>query len=62
MGGALLVLAPLADPYLTRGLAVRATALLLFVSGGVLVYAAACFATGAFAPEDLRLLLRRRAR
>lgn len=62
MGGALLVLAPLADPYLTRGLAVRATALLLFVSGGVLVYAAACFATGAFAPEDLRLLLKRRAR
>jgi putative peptidoglycan lipid II flippase len=59
MGGALYLLAPYADPYLVRSLGVRAAALLVMCGGGALVYAAACFATGAFALDDLRLLLRR---
>jgi putative peptidoglycan lipid II flippase len=35
---------------------------LVLVGGGVLIYGLACFVTGAFALDDLKLLLRRRAR
>ena len=61
MGAVLYLLAPIADPYLTRSLLLRATALIVLCSGGALVYFAACFVTRAFALDDLRLLLRRRA-
>jgi putative peptidoglycan lipid II flippase len=60
MGGALFVLTPYADPYLTRSLLVRVTALAVLVGGGAAVYALACFATRAFAWDDVRILLRRR--
>jgi putative peptidoglycan lipid II flippase len=62
MGGVVYLLAPLVDPYLTRGLAVRALALLVLCGGGAIIYAVASFVTGAFALDDIRLLLRRRAR
>jgi putative peptidoglycan lipid II flippase len=62
MGGVLFLLDPYADPYLTRSLAVRALALAILVGGGGAVYAASCFLTGAFAWDDVRVLLRRRAR
>jgi putative peptidoglycan lipid II flippase len=62
MGGVLFLLDPYADAYLTRSLAVRALALAILVGGGGAVYAAACFLTGAFAWDDVKLLLRRRAR
>ncbi|MEA3001725.1 MAG: putative peptidoglycan lipid flippase [Sphingomonadales bacterium] len=62
MGGVLLWLDPWVDPYLTRSLWVRIVALSALVGGGAAVYFAACFVTGAFAMDDLRLLLRRRAK
>ncbi|WP_116090558.1 murein biosynthesis integral membrane protein MurJ [Sphingomonas crusticola] len=60
MGGVLYWLGPSADPYLTRSLAVRVTALAVLCGGGGLVYVVACFLTGAFRREDLKLLARRR--
>ena len=62
MGGLLYFAAPYFDPYLTRSLVVRIIGLGILVGSGVLVYAAACFVTGAFALDDIKLLLRRRAR
>jgi putative peptidoglycan lipid II flippase len=62
MGGLLLFLGPLADPYLTRSLGVRAAALSALVGGGAAVYALACLATGAFALADLRKLAAARRR
>ncbi len=62
MGGALYLLGPLADPYLVRGLPVRALALSILCGGGAAVYALASFLTRAFVLDDIRLLLRRRAR
>ena len=61
MGAVLYVLAPVANPYLTRSLLVRVVALTILCGGGSLVYFAACFLTRAYVPEDLRVLLRRRA-
>jgi putative peptidoglycan lipid II flippase len=61
MGVVLLLLTPIADPYLTRSLVVRAAVLIALCGGGSLVYFAACFITGAFAMDDIKLLLRRRA-
>jgi len=61
MGVVLLLLAPMADPYLTRSLLARAAALTILCGGGSLVYFAACFVTRAFAMDDIKLLLRRRA-
>lgn len=61
MGGALFFLTPYVDPYLTQSLLVRIAALSVLVGGGAAVYALACFATGAFALDDLKAL-RRRAR
>jgi putative peptidoglycan lipid II flippase len=61
MGLVLLLLGPMADPYLTRSLAIRVAALITLCGGGSLVYFAACFVTRAFVPADLRHLLRRRA-
>ena len=62
MGGLLFFLSPYADPWLTKSLIVRFLALAVLVGGGIAVYGLACFATGAFALDDLKTLLRRRAR
>jgi len=62
MGGVVFVLAPYADPWLTRSLLERGLALAMLVGGGAAVYALACFLTGAFAIDDLKTLLKRRAR
>ena len=61
MGLALLAVAPRIDPYLDGALAVRAGALGVLVAVGALVYAVACFVTGAFRPADFRSLLQRKA-
>ena len=61
MGGALFLLGPYADPYLTRGFVIRVAALTILCSGGAAVYFLASFVTGAFALDDIKLLLRRRA-
>ncbi|MBN8806936.1 MAG: murein biosynthesis integral membrane protein MurJ [Sphingomonas sp.] len=62
MGGALWLLAPYAEPYLTGSLIRRGLALVALVSGGCAVYALACFATGAYRVADLQSLLGRRRR
>jgi putative peptidoglycan lipid II flippase len=62
MGALIFFLHPLVDPYLTQSLLVRGLGLSVLVGGGVLIYGLACFVTGAFALDDLKLLLRRRAR
>lgn len=61
MGGALLLVTPWVEPYLTRTLLVRGLALTVLVGSGVAIYALACFVTGAFRVADLRSLLRRKA-
>ena len=61
MGIAVYLLAPLADPFLTGSLVLRAAALAMLCGGGVLVYIAACFVTRAFALGDVKLLMRRRS-
>jgi len=61
MGGVLYLLGPYADPYLTRGFLIRVAALGILCSGGAIVYFLASFLTGAFALDDIRILLRRRA-
>src|SRR6185436_14118777 len=62
MGAAIFFLAPFADPYLTRSLLLRGLALGALVGGGVALYGLACFLTGAFAMDDLKTLLKRRAK
>ncbi len=62
MGAVVFLLAPLADPFLTKSLLVRGAALIVLVGGGCAVYAIACFLTGAFAIDDLKTLLKRRAK
>ena len=62
MGIVLYLLDPLADPYLTRSLPARGAALLTLVGSGALVYALACFVTGAFSTADLKFILQRRFR
>ena len=61
MGGTVSLLAPLADPYLTRSIGLRVVALAILCGGGAFVYAAASLVTGAFALDDVKLLLRRRS-
>jgi putative peptidoglycan lipid II flippase len=62
MGLVVWLLAPYADPYLTRSLWIRAAALAVLVGGGAAVYGLACFLTGAYRLADLKSLLRRRAK
>lgn len=62
MGAALYWIAPLVDPYLTGSIVRRAGGLFALCAAGGLVYAVACFLTGAFKLDDVRLLLKRRAR
>lgn len=61
MGAALFGLAPLLDPWLSGPVIRRAGALIALVAGGGLVYAVACFATGAYRPADLKALRRTKA-
>jgi putative peptidoglycan lipid II flippase len=62
MGAALFWLAPAVDPYLTGPILRRGAGLIVLVGAGALVYGIACFLTGAFALDDVKLLLKRRAR
>jgi putative peptidoglycan lipid II flippase len=62
MGAALFFIAPLVDPYLTGSILRRGSGLFALVGAGVAVYGIACFLTGAFALDDVKLLMKRRAR
>jgi putative peptidoglycan lipid II flippase len=59
MGAALFWVAPAVDPYLTGSIIHRGAGLIALVTAGVVVYAVACFLTGAFALDDVKLLMRR---
>jgi putative peptidoglycan lipid II flippase len=59
MGVAVYFVAPLVGPYLTGSIVRRAGGLLALVSAGFAVYAVACFVTGAFVLDDVKLLMRR---
>jgi putative peptidoglycan lipid II flippase len=59
MGAALYWIAPAIDPYLTGSIVHRGAGLMALVTAGVVVYAVACFLTGAFVLDDLKLLTRR---
>jgi putative peptidoglycan lipid II flippase len=59
MGAALFWVAPAIDPYLTGSILHRGAGLIALVTAGVVVYAIACFLTGAFVLDDLKLLTRR---
>jgi putative peptidoglycan lipid II flippase len=59
MGVALFFIAPHIQPYLGGSLFHRAGGLLVLVGAGGVVYAIACFLTGAFVLDDLRLIMRR---
>jgi putative peptidoglycan lipid II flippase len=59
MGAALFWVAPAVDPYLTGSIVHRGLGLIALVAAGVLVYAIACLLTGAFALDDVKLLMRR---
>ena len=62
MGIALYFMSPLANPYLTRSLVIRFLGLVGLVGAGMAVYGVACFLTGAFVLDDVKLLIGRRAR
>jgi len=62
MGAVLFWLAPAVDPYLTGSIGRRALGLSVLVGAGAAVYAIACFLTGAFVLDDVKLLMKRRAR
>jgi putative peptidoglycan lipid II flippase len=59
MGVTLFFVAPLVSPYLTGSILRRAGGLLALVTAGGVVYGIACFLTGAFVLEDVKLLTRR---
>jgi putative peptidoglycan lipid II flippase len=59
MGVALYFVAPLIDPYLTGSIFRRAGGLIALCSAGGAVYALACFVTGGFGLDDLKLMMRR---
>jgi putative peptidoglycan lipid II flippase len=62
MGAMLFFLTPLIDPYLTGSILRRAAGLLALVGTGVAVYGIACFLTGAFVLDDVKVLMKRRAK
>jgi len=62
MGAALFWLTGPIDPYLTGSILHRAAGLTVLVGAGAAVYAVACFLTGAFVLDDVKLLISRRAR
>ena len=59
MGVSLFFIAPAIDPYLTGSLLRRAAGLFSLVGAGSAVYAVACFATGGFVLDDLKLMMKR---
>jgi putative peptidoglycan lipid II flippase len=59
MGAALFFIAPLIDPYLTGSIFRRAGGLIALCAAGGAVYAVACFVTGGFVLDDLKLMMRR---
>src|SRR4051794_10503161 len=62
MGGALFWIAPAVDPYLAGSILRRGLGLTVLVGAGVAVYGIACFLTGAFVLDDVKLLIKRRTR
>ena len=62
MGVALYFVTPFIDPYLTGSILRRGLGLTALVGAGGAVYVCACFATGAFLLDDLKLLFKRRAK
>jgi len=62
MGAALYWFSPLVDPYMTGSIFRRFGALVVLVGSGVAVYGIACFLTGAFVLDDVKLIIRRGAR
>ncbi|ODP39396.1 murein biosynthesis integral membrane protein MurJ [Sphingomonas turrisvirgatae] len=61
MGAVMFFLNDLFTPYISGSWTIRTTAMLVLVGAGCLVYAAACFVTGAVRIGDLKALVRRRA-
>jgi putative peptidoglycan lipid II flippase len=61
MGVAIFGFDRLLDPWLGGHIWQRYSALVVLVGAGVAVYGLACFLTGAFVLDDLKILLRRRA-
>jgi putative peptidoglycan lipid II flippase len=59
MGVALYFIAPVLDPYMTGSLFRRAGGLIALCAAGGAVYAVACFVTGGFVLDDLKLMMRR---
>ena len=59
MGAALFWITPMVDPYLTGSIISRAGGLVALVGAGGAVYAIACFLTGGFVLDDLKLMIRR---
>jgi putative peptidoglycan lipid II flippase len=62
MGVAIFAFDRLLDPWLNGRIWERYTALAVLVGAGVAIYGVACFLTRAFVLDDLKLLIRRRAR
>ncbi len=62
MGVGLYFLTPLIAPYLTGSILHRGLGLAALVGAGGAVYACACFVTGAFLLDDVKLLIKRRPR
>ena len=62
MGVALYWFSPLVDPYMVGSIIRRFAALIALVGSGVAVYGVACFVTGAFVFDDIKLLMKRAAR
>ncbi|NUQ17938.1 MAG: murein biosynthesis integral membrane protein MurJ [Sphingomonas sp.] len=59
MGIALYFFAPFVDPYMVGSIFRRFGALVVLVGSGAAVYGIACFVTGAFVLDDVKLLMRR---
>jgi putative peptidoglycan lipid II flippase len=56
MGIAVYFVAPMVTPYLSGSILHRAGGLFVLVTVGFAVYAIACFVTGAFVFDDIKLL------
>jgi len=62
MGAAVFGFDQLLDPWLSGRIWERYIALTALVGAGVAVYSVACFLTGAFVLDDVKLLLKRRTK
>lgn len=61
MGGVMFFLNDLFAPYTSGTWTIRTAAMMVLVGAGCIVYAAACFAIGAFRPSDIKALVRRKS-